>query len=303
MDWKEDEIARELELLLAQSTGHELSDLGAETSLDRLELDDLSRVHFAYLVERTFHVSPQDAKTLGDVHSAIVARERWRYPAPPGGSAVDRARGDFWPRILRPPAHLLMRGLARAAFGYRAEGRRHIPRRGPFVLVSNHAGHPDAPALMAALPLRRVNDTHPLAAQDYFFGGRALVEAPVRLFVNALPVDRHAPLAVAMHDALTLLHDERGIVLFPEGTRSPDGKIARFKRGVGFLLAGKPWPVIPAYIAGSRDVLPKGATWPRRGRVRVRIGEPRTYAHLPDGPDSWMAIAQELETEVKRLGE
>lgn len=224
----------------------------------------------------------------------------WDYPTPPGRDAVSLARGDFFPRLVRPPLQLAFRAYLRLAHGHRVEGRANIPRRGPFVLVANHTSHADTAALVASLPLRRVNDTHPLAAQDYFFEGRVL-GAVVHTLVNALPLDRHAGAEAATAGARALLADGRGIILFPEGTRSTTGAMGRFKRGVGVLLAGTDVPAVPAWIEGAREVWPKGERLPHPGPLAVRIGTPLGFEDTPHDEVGHRAVADALEDAVRAL--
>ncbi|MHB1261393.1 MAG: lysophospholipid acyltransferase family protein [Thermoplasmatota archaeon] len=229
-----------------------------------------------------------------------AAEPDWTYPPQPGRTAADLARSDFFPRLLRPLLHMLVRPLLWLLFRFRAKGRRHVPRRGPFVLVANHNGHADTPALMAAIPLSRVNTAHPLAAQDYFFQ-RRLTGGLVHLFLNALPIDRTQHAEAALGDGRLLLDDGRGLILFPEGTRSTTGELGPFKKGVGFLVAGTSIPVVPAYIVGSRDILPKGASRPRLARLHVRLGPPAVYATVPTDRDGWAHVAADLEARVRAL--
>ena len=131
-----------------------------------------------------------EQSTLGDIIDHLARHNYWDYPRPPTTSAADLARADYALLAVRPPLHALFRGVLRTVWRFRVEGRERIPKRGPFVLVANHSSHGDTPCALAALPLRRVNDTHPLAAQDYFFSGGAATGRAVHALFNALPIDR-----------------------------------------------------------------------------------------------------------------
>jgi 1-acyl-sn-glycerol-3-phosphate acyltransferase len=104
-----------------------------------------------------------------------------------------------------------------------------------------------------------------------------------------------------MAPAAELLRQGRGVIVFPEGTRSTTGAIGRFRKGVGVLLAGQPAPAIAAYIGGARRVLPKGTWWPRRGTVQVVFGAPVTYADEAATCEGWARVATDLEHRVGEL--
>ncbi len=141
---------------------------------------------------------------------------------------------------------------------------------GPVVFAPNHASHADVCALLAALPRRIRARTQPAAAADYFFAGRARGWA-TRLLFHAFPFPRRGGAGPARaHAALAA---GRNVVLFPEGTRSTDGRIAQFRPGIG-VLAARGATIVPVGIAGTRDVISKGARFPRRASVVVTFGAP-----------------------------
>jgi 1-acyl-sn-glycerol-3-phosphate acyltransferase len=97
--------------------------------------------------------------------------------------------------------------------------------------------------------------------------------------------------------------EERGnvLVMFPEGTRSVDGRVGLFRRGVGLLLAGNPYPVVPCYIEGTFKAWPKGALMPRPTRVRLTIGEARTYERVEHNDAGTLRICADLRSAVLAL--
>ena len=194
----------------------------------------------------------------------------------------------------------LMRLIVRLLFRVRVENADLVPSHGAFVVVANHTSHLDAPALMAALPVSRMRETHPVAAGDYFYAS-AWQGAAVRALVNAVPVDRDRGVQ-ALAPVRTLLARGDGVLLFPEGTRSVTGEVQRFRRGVGFLLAGTDHVAVPAWVGGAFHLWPKGGRWPRPGRLTVRFGEPVRYRHEPPAEEAWARIAGDLERRVRTLG-
>lgn len=209
------------------------------------------------------------------------------------------------PGLLSLAAHAAWSALVRVYLAawhrYRVAGREHLPADAPFVLVANHASHLDALALGAALPARLAARAYALAAGDVFFESDGLA-AFAALALNALPMRRRKVAAGDLKDLRARLIEEPCIlVLFPEGTRVRDGRMIPFKPGIGMLVGGTAVAVVPCWIDGAFAAMPPGATWPRPKRLRVILGEPRTFAGRVNDKAGWMAIAAELEAAVAAL--
>ncbi len=135
-------------------------------------------------------------------------------------------------------------------------GRENLPQQAPFILVCNHTSHLDTLALASALPWRLRQSVFPIGAGDTFF------ETPVVAFfagmlLNALPLWRHRSGRHALKELRERLIGEPAIyILFPEGTRTRDGKMNPFKPGIGMLIAESPAPVVPCHVTGAFEALP-----------------------------------------------
>jgi 1-acyl-sn-glycerol-3-phosphate acyltransferase len=181
------------------------------------------------------------------------------------------------------------------------EGRERIPREAPFVLVANHASHLDALVLGAAVPARLRPRVYPIAAGDTFFETPATAALAATL-LNALPMWRKKCGPHAMEELRARLVGEPcAYLLFPEGTRSRDGTMGRFKPGVGMLVAGAPVPVLPCFIAGAFEAWPPERKRPRGGRVTVRIGGALRFDDLTNDRAGWEAVAERLHAAVSAL--
>lgn len=196
---------------------------------------------------------------------------------------------------------LAIRAAVRMYNRFDITGRQNLPADRSFVLVANHASHFDAIALLSALPIRALHRAYPIAARDYF-GSNAAFLALATVVANVMLFDRNAK----GKDDLTLcrqLLEEPGnvFVLFPEGTRSIDGRLGIFKRGIGLLLAGTNHPVVPCHLEGTHRALPKGALIPRPARVHLTIGEPRTYEKVECNDEGALQICADLRRSVMAL--
>jgi 1-acyl-sn-glycerol-3-phosphate acyltransferase len=182
-------------------------------------------------------------------------------------------------------------------------GRQNLPLDRSFLLVANHASHLDTLCLLSALPLGRLNRAFPVAARDYFCVS-ATRTFLATVLVNALPFERQfVPWQSLSMCAYLLQNPGTILILFPEGTRSGEAEPGEFKPGVALLAAGGGIPVVPCHLAGTHAALPKGAWCPRPKAVRLTIGVPRVYAHLPATKESAKQICRELREAVMLLGQ
>ncbi len=156
------------------------------------------------------------------------------------------------------------------------EGREHVDAlRTRFIAVANHSSHLDAPLIVGALPWRRMSRLAVGAAADYFFDVKWRMWLTV-LFFNVYPVDRTGG-AKRPELSQALLADENPLLLFPEGGRSRNGEgIRTFKTGAAALAILTEAPILPIGLVDAQKAMPRGRSWPVRGRERVavRIGEP-----------------------------
>lgn len=167
---------------------------------------------------------------------------------------------------LKPIAVVLMRLLFRLEV--RDAGK--VPATGPVLLVSNHSSLLDPPAVGGAA-LRKLSF---LAKAELF---RVPVLGPVLRRVGARPIRREGADPAAMRTALRVLEERGALLIFPEGTRGPEGVLRAAKAGAGMLAVMSGAQVVPVYVSGSGRAWPKGRRLPRPGRVTVVFGEPLRF--------------------------
>lgn len=183
----------------------------------------------------------------------------------------------------------------------RIEGREFIPQDQSFVMAANHSSHLDALILASCLPLRLRASVYPIAAGDTFFK-KPVIAAMSAVFINALPMWRRSAVSHSLAELRARLAAERcAYIIFPEGTRSRDGTMARFKAGLGMLLAGTSVPVVPCRLWGTFEAMGPGRRWPRPGAIRLRIGRPITFADAANDRGGWDGIAERVESAVTGL--
>jgi 1-acyl-sn-glycerol-3-phosphate acyltransferase len=167
----------------------------------------------------------------------------------------------------------------------RVRGREHFDGLpSPVILVANHSSHLDTPTLLRALPAKWRHRTAVAAAADYWYRKRFVAHA-VSLLFNTVPIHRRGGgLGKGSTDHVDRLIKQRwNLLVFPEGTRSRDGRIGKLRSGAAVIAAEHDMPIVPVYVTGTHEAMPPGRSWPRRRRgrffsrrhpVEVHFGEP-----------------------------
>ncbi len=211
--------------------------------------------------------------------------ERLGLPAPgdpPKQNAQPTAVADRPHESLQVPrspaawywiARFLCRVFTLIFFRYRAYGRENIPREGSFVLACNHQSFLD-PVFCGISVKRHVTymarDT---LFKNWFFG-------PLIASVNAIPISRDKPEIGVMRLVIDRLREGAAVCLFPEGTRTEDGRIAPFKPGFGLLCRRSKATIVPVLIDGAFECWPRSRKLFRPGSIVVQFGKPLLPAQI-----------------------
>jgi 1-acyl-sn-glycerol-3-phosphate acyltransferase len=178
-------------------------------------------------------------------------------------------------RVVGPFVRLLYRPIV--------EGRDNVPRRGPVILAANHLSFFDS----IVIPLVARRPVSFLAKAEYFRerGPKGRLKRVFFTAIEAVPVERggHRAAQAALEAAGEVLAAGRAFGIYPEGTRSRDGRLYRGRTGVAWLAFRSGAPVVPVAVCGTERIQPVGARLPRIRRVTVRFGAPLQFAP-PAGP-------------------
>lgn len=169
--------------------------------------------------------------------------------------------------------------VTRILFRVRVHGMENLPEP-PFIIASNHSSLLDPPLLGAVCKRYAVD----------FMAKKELFDAPVvgvwTRAVRCIPVDRGRNSVRAIKEALRRVKAGHIVGVFPEGTRSADGDLQEAKRGTGFLISKGDVPVVPCYIKGSGEALPKGNRVRLGTQIDVYVGKPIQPREFHSGTDT-----------------
>jgi 1-acyl-sn-glycerol-3-phosphate acyltransferase len=208
----------------------------------------------------------------------------------------DRQPGASIPRILFYAfARAMTRLVLRIIFGARAAGSENVPQIGALLVVANHQSYLDPPTVGSFVGARHLE----------FLGRASLFKfkpfAWLISLLNTVPIQDDQGDTAAIREILRRLERGSAVLIFPEGTRTPDGVVHEFKRGAALVMRKAKCPVLPAAIVGAYERWPERDKWPRLSGppVRVKYGTVIPYEELmKDGGDAAMT---RLRDEVLKL--
>lgn len=195
-------------------------------------------------------------------------------------------------RVLRLSVAPALRGVFRP----HVTGIGHVPRTGAVILAGNHVSFADE--IFTPIAARR--QVCYLAKSEYFTAPGVRGRAMAAFFggLGLVPVDRDATRAAAasIETCVDVLRQGRAFGIYPEGTRSPDGRLYRFRTGVARVALRSGAPVVPVALVGTRDVQPPGARMWRVAPVEVHFGAPMFFGDLAESERSSRVLREVTES-------
>ncbi|MHC4831640.1 MAG: AMP-binding protein, partial [Planctomycetota bacterium] len=282
-----------------------------DLGLGSLALADLA----AQIRERTglaeSEVLVQDLCTVADVAARLARRGSGAKAPRVAAPVVVKAEPKplTVPPALKSMGNKVLSFLQRKAYEgpmrTKVTGREHIPWHTPTIVVANHCSHLDVGLIKHALG-EYGRHAGSLAASDYFF------KTPIRKmyfenFTEVLPMDRDAVSRDKLETVVTHVLEGQTVIMFPEGTRSTTGEVAPFLPGLGYLVSKAKIGVLPIFLEGTHDALPKGARVPRSRDIAAHIGPYLPYEELQRAAaglsrhQAYRAISRAVRREVIAL--
>ena len=192
----------------------------------------------------------------------------------------------------------LARLLGRLFFRLRVLHRERMINHGPVILAANHQSFLDPP-FAGSVADRAI----------FFLARRTLLDGAFAGWIlpklNVIPVDSEGGKdRTALKALIRILRAGEGTLVFPEGQRTPDGKLQPAQPGVGLVIAKTLAPVVPMRIFGAFDAWPIHEKWPRPGRVTIVVGEPIHFTEQdlqPPGKDLYLRLSQRVMDAIAAL--
>ena len=282
---------------IAAVKGRKLSEIHGDTTLgDELGFDSLALTELLVALEAKHGAidpkSLQSCRTVADVE-ALVGDERASLRPPElnarykiegrSGNKEEEKKPLVLPEPVQEQGKKLIGKIQDFFYGdmmrSKVSGRAFIPHNRNTIVVANHGSHLDMGFVRHALGTYG-EDIVTLAAQDYFFEKNTLQRAFFENLTNLRAVDRKGGLRASERQAGEILSRGKTMLIFPEGTRATDGDVHEFKPLLGHLALRYGVDILPLYLAGTREAMPKGGKIPLKRDLHARIGPPITVKDM-----------------------
>ncbi len=280
-----------------------------------LGLDSLARIELVVSIEQSFGISLPESfgsevftvkdavlkitelLAAGPVQAGGNVRLSWaeilaQDPAQETRNTIQLEFGPV-PGTVRSLLKLLLTLVMKVYGRLSVTGIENLPDKGPYIIAPNHLSYADAPSVGAAIARDTADQIFSLGATGFFEGP---VMSPIARLLHVIPVDMETRLYNALQLSAYVLRRGKILLVFPEGSRSRDGRIKEFKKGVGIIAKELNVPIVPVAIRGTYEMLPPGRLFPRPARISVSFGKP-VY---PGGKD-YDEIVKTLYGEVVKM--
>jgi long-chain acyl-CoA synthetase len=270
--------------IVASVASRPRNEVTLDSKLAELGFDSLMFVELATAVEQAGGAlkSPDTLNQTQNVRELMSVVERKAMTGGHGDSRrerVEERRGDdddeiYIPSLVRTVGNRGLDALQRVFYEKflhtKIEGGANVPVHANFIVASNHASHLDMGLVKIALG-DPGKDLVALAAADYFFDNK-YKRAYMDNFTNTVAMERSGSLRKSLRHALSFLERGFNALIFPEGTRSMSGEMAEFKPVLGFLALTARVGILPVYLHGTYEALPKGSNMIKSREIGARIG-------------------------------
>ena len=312
-----DADARWLMGVVATVSNRPAKEIALDSRLADLGFDSLMFVELATAIENAGGAisAPERFNEVQDVRElvAVVAR---RSPAAGRTERLarddEREQGDdeiYIPSLVRIIGNkgldVVQKVFYERFLRTRYEGQSNIPVHTNFIVAANHSSHLDMGLAKMALG-EAGNDMVALAAADYFFDNK-YKRAYMENFTNLVPMERTGSLRQSLRHARSFLDRGYNALIFPEGTRSMTGEMADFKPVVGYLALASRVGILPVYLHGTYEAMPKGSNIIKSREVGARVGRYLTIEELEKltkgmaRAEAYRLIAALVKHEVENL--
>lgn len=325
---KKEQYSDETAIIVINTIGRfskEEQKIGIDDNLELdIGLDSLSKIELTVSLENTFSLKlPEDF--MSDVHTVKELVEKIKRQTSEEISGTTTEKAGWGNILLKAPSendlrmislekvgsrmllsfmlYAFLRLLFKVIFRFEANGIGNIPADRNFIITPNHTSYLDGFIVILSLPFSYFKNLYSLGLSEYFTG---FLKSWFAKKAHVIPIDAASYLNKALQMSAYVLKNGRSLSVFPEGGRSFDGNLMEFKKGVGILAVEMEVPVVPVFIEGAFEALPRGTARPRFRKITVTFGKPLRASDIdfsgkPDNIDDYQYFANILREKVKEL--